>query len=108
MSELEKITGKVPYVFIIRTGADFPQLRSTKKWNDGTMMITVNPGSKNTESRILRIKDEFSLNSEGSVRVEFWLSETVGIPKLLKVDLESNKLELVKEALFVREVTEAS
>ena len=105
MSELEKITGKVPYVFIIRTGADFPQLRSIKKWNDGTMMITVNPGSKNTESRLLRIKDEFSLNSEGSVRVEFWLSEKVGTPKLLKVDLESNKLELVKEALFVREVT---
>ncbi|KAL5258994.1 hypothetical protein ACHWQZ_G009457 [Mnemiopsis leidyi] len=105
MTEIEKIAGKAPYVFIIRTGADYPQLRSIKKWNDGTMMITVNPGSQETESRLLRIKEQFSINSEGSVRVEFWLSETVGIPKLLKVDLESNKLEIVKEALFVREVT---
>ena len=96
---------EVPYAFIIQTGSNYPQLQTSKKWHAGTMIITVNPGSDNTESQPLRVTENFDSKNEGSVRVQHWLPNTIGEPKLLKVDLESNKLELNKEALFLREIT---
>ena len=99
------LQAELPYAFIIQTGSNYPQLQKSKKWCDGTMIITINPGSKSTESKPLRITENFDFDTEGSVRVQHWLPGTIGVPKLLKVDLESNKLELIKDALFVREIT---
>ncbi|KAL5258993.1 hypothetical protein ACHWQZ_G009456 [Mnemiopsis leidyi] len=93
------------YTFIIQTGADIPSKSATEKWNDGTMIITINPGSETSESKQLKIREHFPSQTEGAVTVDFWLPANIGVPKLIKVDLESNKFEIIKEALYVREIT---
>ena len=96
---------EAPYTFIIQTGSYIPSKKSTKKWDDGMMILTVNPGSETSESKPLKIKELFPTMTEGAVTVDFWLPAHVGVPKLIKVDLESNRFELVKDALYVREIT---
>ncbi|KAL5271305.1 hypothetical protein ACHWQZ_G001821 [Mnemiopsis leidyi] len=93
------------YTFIIQTGADIPTKHSTSKWSDGTMILTINPGSKTAESKPLKVHKNFPSMTEGAVTVDFWLPPNIGVPKLIKVDLESNKFELIKDALYVREIT---
>ena len=93
------------YTFIIQTGADIPSKHSTSKWDDGTMILTINPGSETSESKPIKIHEQFPSMTEGAVTVDFWLPSNIGVPKLIKVDLESNKFELVKDALYVREIT---
>ena len=93
------------YTFIIQTGADIPSKHSTSMWDDGTMILTINPGSETSESKPIKIHKPFPTMTEGAVTVDFWLPSNIGVPKLIKVDLESNKFELVKDALYVREIT---
>ena len=97
---------EICYTFIIKTGSDVPIKESTRKWDDGPMILTINPGSETTSSRELRVDKHFDFKTEGAVTVDFWLPRRIGVPKLLKVDLESDKLELFgKDALYVREIT---
>ena len=96
---------EVAYTLIIYTGSNLPNEPSKKKWSDGTMILTINPGSSLTASKKLRVKDDFCMMTEGAVTADFWLPPSIGVPKLLKVDLESNRLELMKDALYVREIT---
>ena len=95
----------VSYTFIIQTGSNLPGEEATKKWNDGSMLLTINPGSRETASSELRVKEYFHTKTEGAVTVDFWLPAKIGAPKLLKVDLESDALKFVKDALYVREIT---
>lgn len=95
----------VSYTFIIQTGSNLPSKESTKKWDDGTMLLTINPGSGKTSSSELKVKEYFDSKTEGSVTVDFWLPAKIGAPKLLKVDLESDTFKLIKDALYVREIT---
>lgn len=92
------------YSFIIQTGANIPAKGKTSKWSDGSMILTINPGSEN-QSKPLKVTEHFPSETEGAITVDFWLPATIGVPKLLKVDLESNKLEIVKDALLVRQIT---
>ncbi|KAL5252147.1 hypothetical protein ACHWQZ_G015068 [Mnemiopsis leidyi] len=95
----------VCYTFIIQTGSNDPKKESTKKWNDGSLILTLNPGSRTSASEELRVKENFDTQTEGAVTADFWLPSKIGVPKLLKVDLESNMLELIKDALFIKEIT---
>lgn len=99
------VNGECSYTFIIKTGSDLPNATSTTKWDDGTMMLTINPGSATTESRELRVHSHFPSETEGAVTKDFWLPMGIGKPKLLKVDLESNWFEIRKDALYVRDIT---
>ena len=101
----ENIEEDVCYTFIIQTGSNIPMKESTKKWDDGAMILTINPGSVRTASEQVRVDEPFNTMTEGAVTVDFWLNANVGTPKLLKVDLESHALELIKEALYIREIS---
>ena len=68
------------------------------------MILMINPGSEH-ESKAIRVKENFASETEGAVTVDFWLPEKIGVPKLLKVDLESNRMEIIKDALYVRQIT---
>ncbi|KAL5256131.1 hypothetical protein ACHWQZ_G011370 [Mnemiopsis leidyi] len=108
MEPIEEVSNdeEVPYTFIIKTGSNVPIKEATKKWDDGTMILTINPGSSSTASQDLRVAENFNDKTEGAVTVDFWLPRRIGVPKLLKVDLESDKFELFdKDPLYVREIT---
>ena len=100
----EVSTEETCYTFIIQTGANIPTKDKTAKWNDGSMMLTINPGSEH-ESELIRVEEHFPTDTEGAVTVDFWLPANIGEPKLLKVDLESNRIEIIKDALYVRQIT---
>ncbi|XP_063675556.1 polyunsaturated fatty acid 5-lipoxygenase-like [Bolinopsis microptera] len=104
ISEAPEVLEEICYTFIIQTGSNIPSKTKTQKWSDGTMILNINPGSDN-QSPPIKVKECFPMETEGAVTVDFWLPATVGVPKLLKVDLESNKLEIIKDALFVRQIT---
>ena len=51
------------------------------------------------------VKELFSANREDCVRVSRFLNAAIREPKQLKIGVESNKLEIIKEALYIREIT---
>jgi hypothetical protein len=56
-------------------------------------------------SPLFHVKELFSANRESHVRVGKFLPDYVGVPEQLKISVESNKLEIIKEALYIREIT---
>jgi len=92
------------YTFIIQTGENIPSLEGTHKWTDGAMILTINPGSDKA-SKEIRVEEHFPVETAGAVIIDYWLPETIGEPKLLKVDLVSHRLEILKDALFIRQIT---
>ena len=56
-------------------------------------------------SPLFHVKELFSANRESHIRVSKFLPEYVGVPDQLKISVESNKLEIIKEALYIREIT---
>ena len=68
------------YIFIRDCNLRY-DIQSTKqlfrKWNDGTMVIVINPGSDD-ESEELKLKAQFPIDTEGHVTMDFWVSESVG------------------------------
>ena len=105
MSMEKPIGDEVPYTFIIQTGSSFPDKSYTEKWDDGTMILTINPGGGSTESKDVRITELFPMWTEGDVTVDFWLPKAIGVPKVLKVDLEGTMFGIFKDALYIREIS---
>eukprot|EP00116_Pleurobrachia_bachei_P011403 sb/3471665/ len=101
----EWVPGSVAYTFYIRTGFVYPQLGATRKWDDGTMVLVVNPGSEDSESQELRVNRTFHTDTEWATIADFWLPEHIGEPKLLKIRLESHRFEVIKEELYVKEIS---
>lgn len=101
----EWLPDTVAYTFHIRTGFVYPQLGATRKWDDGTMVLVVNPGSKDAESQELRVNRTFHTDTEWATIADFWLPEHIGEPKLLKIRLESHRFEVIKEELYVKEIS---
>ncbi|KAL5255989.1 hypothetical protein ACHWQZ_G011263 [Mnemiopsis leidyi] len=93
-----------PYVLIIHTGTNNPAMDKIEKWEDGRMSFIVNPQTPKA-SPLFHVKELFSANRESHIRVSRYLPEYVGVPDQLKISVESNKLEIIKEALYIREIT---
>ncbi|XP_063674416.1 polyunsaturated fatty acid 5-lipoxygenase-like isoform X2 [Bolinopsis microptera] len=93
-----------PYVLIIHTGTNNPALDKIEKWEDGRMSFILNPQTTQA-SPLFHVKELFSANRESHIRVSKYLPDFVGIPEQLKISVESNKLEIIKEALYIREIT---
>ncbi|XP_063690641.1 polyunsaturated fatty acid 5-lipoxygenase-like [Bolinopsis microptera] len=94
------------YRVFLNTGSNLPQADVIKKWNEGTVKITINPdGVEGCESHILRINEPFNTHKMGFTDVVFWVPESKensGEPKLLKLEIEGNCLK--KYPIFFREV----
>ena len=94
------------YRVFVNTGSNFPQKDVIKKWDEGTVKITINPdGVVGCESHILKINKPFNAHKMGFTEDVFWVPEfkgNSGEPKLLKIEIEGTCLQ--KYPIFIREV----
>ena len=73
------VEGYDAYDIFLHTGNKFPQKNVIKKWHQGPIKITINPGANEDEdsefheSRELVMTGRFSKDYEGAVLEEFWI-----------------------------------
>ncbi|KAL5258116.1 hypothetical protein ACHWQZ_G012916 [Mnemiopsis leidyi] len=85
---------EVCHVFL-QTGLKLPQADVVKKWHEGAIKLTINPGANKKfdpfigESEPLIINEKFAVNSQGVVDCEFWIDERaqIGEPMTLKIEI---------------------
>ena len=78
-SKAISLEGNDVYDIYLHTGNRFPQKNTIKKWHQGPIKITINPGANEDEdsefheSRELVMTGRFSKDYEGAVLEEFWI-----------------------------------
>ncbi|KAL5251108.1 hypothetical protein ACHWQZ_G016727 [Mnemiopsis leidyi] len=94
-----------PYTLLIQTGSYYPQQSTVSRWHEGSVFVTINPYSEQTESKVLEVKGSFGSDSEGTVSADFWLPPTVGAPLLVKIAIKSKFSKITKDPLYIRKIT---
>ena len=51
-------------------------------------------------------QESFAQETEGKVKIDRWITGEVGAPELLKVKLECNFAEIIKDALYIKYIHE--
>ena len=113
--KIKLLNSEVCHVFL-QTGLKLPQANEVRKWHEGEMRLTINPGAGKKyhpfydESKPLVINERFAVNSQGVVDCEFWIKD-IGEPITLKIEFARDTRlapifipPLRHKALYIREV----